>query len=295
VPLCLRVRFNFHTEAQRHGLDADYLWPSIGIKHTFSTFVILFIAMDKIILITGATSGFGKAIAEQFAAAGWNCIITGRREDRLETIAKELQTRFGTQVLPLVFDVQDRNAVFTAIARLPAAWQNIDVLVNNAGLALGRDSFENANLDDWDTMIDTNVKGMMYVTKAILPYMTVRKKGHIINIGSVAAKYVYKDGNGYCASKHAVDALSKSMRIDLLPHRIKVTAIHPGAAETEFSVVRFRGDASKAKQVYDGYTPLYADDIAAITLYCAGLPEHVCINDLVVTCTAQADAIHLHK
>lgn len=251
--------------------------------------------MDKIILITGATSGFGKAMAEKFAEAGWNCIITGRRADRLETLATELQKKFNIQTLSLVFDVQDRNAVFTSLSNLPAAWQNIDVLVNNAGLALGRDSFENANLDDWDTMLDTNVKGMMYVTKAVLPYMTARKKGHIINMGSVAGKEVYKDGNGYCASKYAVDALSKSMRIDLLPHRIKVTAIHPGAAETEFAIVRFKGDASKAKQVYDGYTPLYAEDIANIAFYCANLPEHVCINDLVVTCTAQADAIYFHK
>jgi 3-hydroxy acid dehydrogenase/malonic semialdehyde reductase len=211
--------------------------------------------MDKIVLITGATSGFGKSMAEKFAGAGWNCIITGRRTDRLETLAAELQKEFSIQILSLVFDVQDRNAVFTALGSLPAEWQNIDVLVNNAGLALGRDSFENANLDDWDTMFDTNVKGMMYVTKAVLPFMTARKKGHIINMGSVAGKEVYKDGNGYCASKYAVDALSKSMRIDLLPHRIKVTAIHPGAAETEFALVRFKGDASKAKQVYDGYTP----------------------------------------
>jgi 3-hydroxy acid dehydrogenase/malonic semialdehyde reductase len=251
--------------------------------------------MDKIILITGATSGFGKAMAEKFAAGGWNCIITGRRADRLETLAKELQTSYKIQTLSLVFDVQNRDAVFTVIENIPTEWQQIDVLVNNAGLALGRDSFENANLDDWDTMLDTNVKGMMYVTKAVLPYMTARKKGHIINMGSVAGKEVYKDGNGYCASKYAVDALSKSMRIDLLPHRIKVTAIHPGAAETEFAIVRFKGDATKAKQVYDGYTPLHANDIADIAFYCAGLPEHVCINDLVVTCTAQADAIYFHK
>jgi 3-hydroxy acid dehydrogenase/malonic semialdehyde reductase len=251
--------------------------------------------MDKIILITGATSGFGKAMAEKFAAGGWNCIITGRRADRLEALSKELQKNHNIQTLSLVFDVQNRSAVFTAIENIPTEWQNIDVLVNNAGLALGRDSFENANLDDWDTMLDTNVKGMMYVTKAVLPYMTARKKGHIINMGSVAGKEVYKDGNGYCASKYAVDALSKSMRIDLLPHRIKVTAIHPGAAETEFAIVRFKGDATKAKQVYDGYTPLSARDIADIAFYCAGLPEHVCINDLVVTCTAQADAIYFHK
>lgn len=251
--------------------------------------------MNKIILITGATSGFGKAMAEKFAAAKWNCIITGRRADRLHALAEELQTNYGIQTLPLVFDVQNRKEVFTALENLPAEWSSIDVLVNNAGLALGRDSFENANLDDWDTMMDTNVKGMMYVTKAILPYMTGRKKGHIINMGSVAGKEVYKDGNGYCASKYAVDALSKSMRIDLLPHRIKVTAIHPGAAETEFAIVRFKGDASKAKQVYEGYTPLRAEDIADIAFYCATLPENICINDLVVTCTAQADAIYFQK
>ena len=251
--------------------------------------------MDKIILITGATSGFGKAMAEKFAADGWNCIITGRRADRLDAFSKELQTKYPIQTLPLVFDVQKREEVFSILGNIPAEWQNIDVLVNNAGLALGRDSFENANLDDWETMIDTNVKGMMYTTKAILPYMTPRKKGHIINMGSVAGKEVYKDGNGYCASKYAVDALSKSMRIDLLPHRIKVTAIHPGAAETEFAIVRFKGDASKAKSVYDGYEPLHAEDIADITFYCVNLPEHVCINDLVVTCTAQADAIYFQK
>ncbi len=251
--------------------------------------------MDKIILITGATSGFGKAMSEKFAADGWNCIITGRRADRLETLAKELQTQFNIQTLPLVFDVQNREEVFAVLSNLPTEWQNIDILVNNAGLALGRDSFENANLDDWDTMIDTNVKGMMYVTKAILPLMIPRKKGHIINLGSVAGKDVYKDGNGYCASKFAVDALSRSMRIDLLQYRIKVTAIHPGAADTEFALVRFKGDAGKAKQVYEGYTPLHAVDVADIAFYCAKLPEHVCINDLIVTCTIQADGIYFHK
>lgn len=251
--------------------------------------------MRNTILITGASAGFGKAIAEKFAAAGWNCIITGRRKERLDTLAKELTATFNISVLPLVFDVQDRKAVFNALGNLPEAWQQIDVLVNNAGLALGRDSFENASLDDWDTMIDTNVKGMMYVTKAILPYMTSRNKGHIINIGSVAGKLVYKEGNGYCASKHAVDALSQSMRIDLLPHRIKVTAINPGAAETEFSMVRFKGDATKAKQVYDGFTPLYAADIADVVFYCATLPENVCINDLTLSSISQADGIYIHK
>lgn len=251
--------------------------------------------MKKIILITGATSGFGKAITYTFAAAGWNCIITGRRKDRLETIATDLQTKYAIQVLSLVFDVQDRKTVTDTLNHLPEEWQAIDVLVNNAGLALGRDSFENANLDDWDTMMDTNVKGLMYVTKAIIPFMISRKKGHIINIGSTAGKEVYKDGNAYCASKHAVDAISKAMRIDLLPHRIKVTAIHPGAAETEFSIVRFKGDASKADAVYDGYQALQPEDIANITYYTATLPEHICINDLVVTCTSQANSFYLHK
>lgn len=251
--------------------------------------------MNKTILITGASAGFGKAIAEKFSAAGWNCMITGRRKERLDALAKELSEKYHTKILPLVFDVQDRTAVFEELSNLPEGWRQVDVLVNNAGLALGRDSFENASLDDWDTMIDTNVKGMMYVTKAILPYMTERKKGHIINIGSVAGKLVYKEGNGYCASKHAVDALSQSMRIDLLPHRIKVTAINPGAAETEFSMVRFKGDAAKAKQVYEGFTPLYATDIADVVFYCAGLPENVCINDLTVSSISQADGIYIHK
>ncbi len=251
--------------------------------------------MNKIILITGASSGFGKAITYKFAAAGWNCIITGRRADRLHEIATELEKKYSVNILPLVFDVQDRKTVTDTLTALPQEWKAIDVLVNNAGLALGRDSFENANLDDWDTMIDTNVKGLMYVTKAILPFMTDRKTGHIINIGSTAGKEVYKDGNAYCASKHAVDAISKAMRIDLLPYGIKVTAIHPGAAETEFSIVRFKGDDTKANAVYDGYKALQAEDIADITYYTATLPTHVCINDLVVTCVSQANSFYLHK
>jgi hypothetical protein len=251
--------------------------------------------MNKIILVTGATSGFGKAIAETFAAAKWNCIITGRRKDRLEALADILRVHHGVDVLPLAFDVQDRKVVFDTLGELPPQWQGIDVLVNNAGLALGRDSFENASLDDWETMINTNVKGLLYVSKAVLPYMTARKKGHIINLGSTAAKEVYKDGNVYCASKHAVDALSQSMRVDLLPHKIKVTAIHPGAAETEFSLVRFKGDEAKASQVYEGFESLRAQDIADIVYYAATLPLHVCINDLIVTCLAQASGIYFQK
>lgn len=251
--------------------------------------------MTKTILITGATAGFGKATAEHFAAAGWNCIITGRRQDRLTELADTLQNKYGVNIRSLCFDVQNRSAVFSAINSLPKEWQSIDVLLNNAGLALGRDSFELANLDDWDTMIDTNVKGLMYVSKAVLPLMIAKKSGHIINIGSTAGKEVYKDGNGYCASKHAVDAISKAMRIDLLPHQIKVTAIHPGAAETEFSLVRFKGDDQKATAVYDGYKALEAKDIAEIVYYVSTLPAHVCINDLVVTCLSQANSFYLHK
>jgi 3-hydroxy acid dehydrogenase/malonic semialdehyde reductase len=278
-------------------MSHDCRFTIVGSRFTIHTYfrVPYLLYMTNTILITGATSGFGKAIAEKFAAAKWNCIITGRRSDRLQAIAAALSATHGVQILPLVFDVQNREQVFTALQALPPEWSEIDLLVNNAGLALGKDSFENASLDDWDTMMDTNVKGMMYVTKAVLPYMINRKKGHIINMGSVAGKEVYKDGNGYCASKFAVDALSKGMRIDLLPHRIKVTAIHPGGAETEFSLVRFKGDEQKAHSVYDGFTPLYATDIADITYYCATLPENICINDLVVTCTAQANAIYFHK
>ena len=251
--------------------------------------------MKQIILITGATAGFGKATAELFAQSGWDCIITGRRQDRLDALAQSLQTTYNVRIHSLCFDIQNRTDVFKAVESLPEEWQAIDVLLNNAGLALGRDSFESANLDDWDTMINTNVKGLMYMTKAVLPFMIARKKGHIINIGSTAGKEVYKDGNGYCASKHAVDAISKAMRIDLLPHQIKVTAIHPGAAETEFSLVRFKGDDQKASAVYDGYKALEAADIASIVYYVSTLPTHVCINDLVVTCLSQANSFYLQK
>jgi len=250
--------------------------------------------MSKIILVTGASSGFGKAIATKFAAGGWNVILTGRRKEKLEALAKALKANYGIKTLCLNFDVQDKKAVFDNLQNLPTEWQAINILVNNAGLALGRDSFENANLEDWETMIDTNVKGLLYASKAVLP-MLIKEKGHIINIGSTAGKEVYKDGNVYCASKHAVDAISKAQRIDLLQYQIKVTAIHPGAADTEFSVVRFKGDAEKAKAVYTGYTPLMAEDIADTVWYVANTPAHVCINDLVITCTAQANSMYLQK
>jgi 3-hydroxy acid dehydrogenase/malonic semialdehyde reductase len=250
--------------------------------------------MSKIIFITGATSGFGKATAIKFAANGYDCIINGRREERLNELCTELESKYNMAVYCLPFDVQDEKSVFKAINNLPEQWKNIDILFNNAGLALGRDYFDEANLDDWNTMIDTNLKGLLYVSKATLPYLK-KPGGHIINMGSVAGKDVYEKGNAYCASKFAVDAISHSMRIDLLRHGVKVTAIHPGAAETEFSIVRFKGDAKTASTIYDGLTPLSADDIADIIYYCATLPTHVCINDLVVTCIQQADGIYFNR
>lgn len=251
--------------------------------------------MNNIILVTGATSGFGKAIAEKFASHGWDCIITGRRKEKLNELATALTSRYNVQILPLVFDVQNREETFTQVQSLPAQWHAITLLVNNAGLAAGRDSFDTASIDDWEQMIDTNVKGLLYMSKAVLPLFIQQGKGHIINIGSTAGKEVYKDGNVYCATKFAVDAISKAQRIDLLPHRIKVTSIHPGAAETEFSMVRFKGDEAKAKAVYEGYEPLHAADIADTVYYCASVPPHVCINDLVITCTAQANSFYTYK
>lgn len=249
----------------------------------------------KTVFITGATSGFGKAMAQKFAANNYNLIITGRRADRLENLKHELIATYRVQVHPLVFDVCDRQAVFNAIEQLPVSLRTVDVLINNAGLAVGRDFFEDAGIEDWETMIDTNVKGVMYVTKALLPYMIERKQGHIINIGSIAGKEVYEKGNGYCASKYALDALSQSMRVDLLRHKIKVTGIHPGAAETEFSLVRFKGNAAAADKIYEGYQPLTAGDVAEVVYYTTTLPPHVCINDLVLTCLAQANSFYLHK
>lgn len=251
--------------------------------------------MPKIAFITGATSGFGKACAEKFAAHGYDLILNGRREERLELIKEDLEKRFNTAVLLSCFDVRNREDVFSAIKNIPEDWQHVDVLFNNAGLALGRDHFDEADLDDWDTMIDTNLKGLIYVTKALLPLLGKSENPHIINMGSVAGKVVYEKGNVYCASKAAVDTLSESMRIDLLKDNIKVTAIHPGAAETEFSLVRFKGDEETAKKIYDGLIPLTAEDIADIIFYCTTLPKHVCINDLVVTCTQQANAIYFNR
>ncbi len=251
--------------------------------------------MTKIILITGATSGFGAATAQLFAKNGHNVIITGRRADRLENLKSKIEADYKTKVLTLNFDVRNQTAVKKAIASIPADWQNIDILLNNAGLASGLDPIQSGNSDDWEKMIDTNVKGLLYVSQEVIPFMTKRNQGHIINIGSTAGKEVYANGNVYCASKFAVDALTKGMRIDLLKHGIKVTLIAPGAANTEFSEVRFYGDKEKADAFYKGYQPMSAEDIAGIIYYTTTLPAHLCVNDLVVTSLAQANSFYFHK
>lgn len=251
--------------------------------------------MDNIVLITGATSGIGEACAKKYAAAGHSLIVTGRRAERLEQLKSTLEQAHGIQVLPLVFDVQDRAAVEQQLGNLPLEWRNISILINNAGLAAGRDLFEEADLQDWETMLNTNVHGLLYVSKAVLPYMIANKKGHIVNMGSIAGKEVYERGNVYCASKFAVDAISKAMRIDLLRHQIRVTSINPGAVETEFALVRFKGNEAKAAATYDGITPLSGEDIADTIFYCTQLPAHVCINDLVITCTRQASTYYFNK
>lgn len=251
--------------------------------------------MPNIVFITGATAGFGKACAYKFASHGYDLIINGRRTDRLQKLADEIETKYNVAVLQLPFDVRDQDAVTTAIEGIPVEWKRIDVLVNNAGLAVGRDHFEEGSLDDWNRMIDTNVKGFLYVAKAVSQLMVKQGHGHIINLGSIAGKEVYEKGNVYCATKFAVDALSQSMRIDLLRHGIKVTAINPGAADTEFSLVRFKGDEVTAKKIYEGLQPLSADDVAEVIWYCTTLPPHVCINDLTITCTQQASTIYFNR
>lgn len=251
--------------------------------------------MRPILLVTGATAGFGEAIAKIFATHGYDLIITGRRRDRLDALKASIESESGVEVLPLSFDVRNADEVKEKLGSLDPRWSAIDVLVNNAGLASGFDLVQEGDLDDWDRMIDTNVKGLLYVSKEILPRMVERKKGHVINIGSTAGKEVYERGNVYCASKHAVDAITKGMRIDLLGKGIKVTQIAPGAAETEFSEVRFHGDTAKAKSVYNGYQPMSAQDIADLCYYVTTLPSHLCINDLVVTSLAQANSFYIHR
>ena len=251
--------------------------------------------MNKIMLVTGATSGFGRAIAMKFAKNGYDVIITGRRKERLDELEKELNSIIGIRVLSLNFYVRNRSETEDAIKGLPDEWKNIDILVNNAGLAAGFGHIEEGNIDDWDRMIDTNVKGLLYVSRAVIPAMVVRNSGYIFNISSIAGKEEYEFGNVYCASKHAVDSLSRSMRIDLVKHNIKVTNIAPGMAETEFSLVRFKGDKERAKAVYTGFEAMTADDIAEAVFYCASMPSHVCINDLVITPTQQASVVYSNR
>jgi NADP-dependent 3-hydroxy acid dehydrogenase YdfG len=251
--------------------------------------------MSKIVFITGATSGFGEACARKFASHGYDLILNGRRTDRLQQLTDSLESKYNVAVLQLPFDVQKEKEVFQSIENIPDDWKKIEVLINNAGLALGRDFFDEASVEDWNTMIDTNVKGFLYVGKAVSQIMVKQGHGHIINMGSIAGRQVYEKGNVYCASKYAVDAISQGMRIDLLRHNIKVTSINPGAAETEFSIVRFKGDEATAQKIYDGLKPLSADDVADIIYFCASLPAHVCINDLSVTCLQQADTIYFNR
>lgn len=247
--------------------------------------------MDKTVFITGATSGIGRATALLLAGMGCRIVACGRREERLQDLKQQL----GNQVHTLVFDVRDRDSVQKAIASLPGPFSRVDVLVNNAGNAHGLDPVQVGSLDDWDAMIDINVKGLLYVTKALLPTLMQSKQGHIVNIGSTAAKEVYPAGNVYCASKHAVDALTTGLRIDLNGTGIRVGAIHPGMVETEFSLVRFKGDAPRASRVYQGFEPLKPEDIAGLVWFAISQPPHVNIADLVVMPTAQASSTIVHK
>lgn len=247
-------------------------------------------------MVTGATSGFGKAIAKKYAKNGFPVIITGRRNERLNDLKKYLEEKYDAKVLSLNFDVRDKEAVFSAINSLPEEWKNITILVNNAGLALGATGIENGYISDWETMIDTNVKGTLFVSKAVIPTMIANKKGHIVNMGSTASKETYPGGNVYCASKHAVQAISDGMRQDLIKYGIKVTQICPGMAETEFSLVRYKGDKDKADNVYKGVKPLVAEDIAEIAFFITSvLPEHVEVRDIVVSCQQQASAFVVNR
>lgn len=250
---------------------------------------------NNYVLVTGATAGFGEATAILFAENGFHVIVTGRREERIKKLQLKLE-KIGVQVISLVFDVRNEADVNQAIDSLPEEVKSkLTILVNNAGLAVGRGSIDAGLTDDWNRMIDTNIKGLLYVTRAVSPILKANGGGHIVNLGSIAGKEVYAGGNVYCATKHAVDSLSRSMRIDLVHDNIKVTNIAPGAAETEFSLVRFKGDEKIADAVYEGYDPLLAEDIADAILYVCTRPKHVCINDLVIMPTAQANATTFHK
>jgi NADP-dependent 3-hydroxy acid dehydrogenase YdfG len=249
----------------------------------------------KIALVTGATSGIGKAVAEILAQSDYNLIITGRRRELLDKMKEELGVKFKCDVLTLNFDVRNRERTETLIDELPEKWKKIAVLVNNAGLAAGLHPIHEGIADDWEQMIDTNVKGLLYITRKVAPLMVANCSGHIINITSIAAKEAYENGNVYCATKHAVDALTKGMRIDLLKYNIKVTSIAPGMVDTEFSTVRFKGDKARADKVYEGLIPLSAEDVAEAILFVLSRPAHVNINDMLIMPTAQANATVTHR
>lgn len=251
--------------------------------------------MNRTALITGATAGFGKAIAEKLAKEKYNLIITGRRNERLLELKSKLESEQGIQVLPLCFDVRSYDEVTKNLGNLPDEWKTVDILVNNAGLAVGLNPIHEGMVDDWERMIDTNIKGLLYVTRTIAPGMVERKAGHIINIGSIAGREVYPNGNVYCATKHAVKALSQAMRLDMVQYGIKVTLIAPGFAETEFSLVRFKGDKERAGKVYEGFSPLLAEDIADAVHYAVTAPDHVDIQDMLVMPKVQASATVFHK
>lgn len=251
--------------------------------------------MNKIAFVTGATSGFGRAIALRLAQSNIDVIITGRRRERLVELKSQIETETSAKVLILCFDIRHYHEVEENIESLPQEWKKIDILVNNAGLAVGVSPIQEGVIDDWERMIDTNIKGLLYVTRLITPLMVERKRGHIINIGSIAGREVYPGGNVYCATKHAVKALSQAMRIDMVQYGIKVTLIAPGAAETEFSLVRFKGDKEKASNVYDGFTPLLAQDIADAVHYAVSAPEHVSIDDMLILSKAQASSSIFYK
>ncbi len=250
-------------------------------------------SVKRIAFITGATSGIGEATAKLLARNNFKLILCGRRQERLDLLMRELSKE--TEVVTLSFDVRDKEAIHNAIASLEDDWKSIDVLINNAGNAHGLDPIQSGNVDDWDAMIDINVKGLLYVSREILPGMVERKSGHIVNIGSIAGKEVYPNGNVYSASKFAVDALSKGMRLDLNAHGVKVTAIHPGLVETEFSLVRFKGDAARAATTYKGIQPLRGEDIADLILFALTRPSHVVIADLMVLPSAQASATIVNR
>lgn len=251
--------------------------------------------MKKIALITGATAGIGKATAERLAKEGFDIIITGRRKEKLQELQNLLEKEYKAEVLSLEFDVRNYAEVEKNLGNLSDRWKNIDVLINNAGLAVGLNPIHEGTVDDWERMIDTNIKGLLYVTRTVTPGMVERKSGHIVNIGSIAAKEVYVNGNVYCATKHAVKALSQGMRMDMVNYGIKVTLVCPGAVETEFSVVRFKGDQNRADKVYDGFVPLEAEDIADAIYYAVSAPDHVDVQDVLVMPKAQASATVFHK